>query len=313
MVDRLRKVTGHPAFFNWGMGPAVTGYGLLLLAMGRLRAEHIAVLGVWLLLNYWPRLRPFLLGLLPFLLFGLIYDGLRFVMPTIHQAVPPHVVGPYALERQLFGWHEPDGRVLLPTDLLAAVHSTPLLLASAFGYLFYLYEAFVVAIALFFVDRDLLRRFGWGFFLLSMMGLLTWCLYPAAPPWYVAKHGFGPADVHAIADPARLASVDAMLGIRLFGGTYSRASDVFGAMPSLHAADPVFVWLFVRQVAGRWRWLFAAFAGLVSFAAIFLGHHYLIDVLAGWAYAGAAYFAAEELLHRRWPEVEPAAALQDLG
>jgi membrane-associated phospholipid phosphatase len=57
------------------------------------------------------------------------------------------------------------------------------------------------------------------------------------------------------------------------------------ATPSLHAVYPMFIALYCIRVSGRrvaWL-LFLPVA--VSFAAVFLGHHYVIDLLAGYAYA----------------------------
>ena len=61
-------------------------------------------------------------------------------------------------------------------------------------------------------------------------------------------------------------------------------------------------WLYVRRSELlRWHLPFFLFWALMAFAAVFLGHHYVIDVSLGTIYAVLAYAAAEELLHRRWP------------
>ena len=122
------------------------------------------------------------------------------------------------------------------------------------------------------------------------MGQTTYFLYPAAPPWYVLKHGTGPANLEIQSDPARLSAVDDYLGITYFSSIYSRSSNVFGALPSLHAAYPLLVWITTRSVFPKFHWFFLALAILTGFAAVYLCDHYVIDVLLGACYAATAYF-----------------------
>jgi len=80
-----------------------------------------------------------------------------------------------------------------------------------------------------------------------------------------------------------------MLGIRYFHGFYARTSNVFAAVPSMHVAYPLLVWLFGRERYPRLNWALASFWLLVCFSAVYLGHHYVVDVLVGCAYAFLAY------------------------
>ena len=75
-----------------------------------------------------------------------------------------------------------------------------------------------------------------------------------------------------------------------FQAIYSRSSNVFGALPSLHAAYPFLVWITSLKVFPRAHWLFLGLSLLTGFAAVYLCHHYVIDVLLGLAYATIAYF-----------------------
>ena len=53
----------------------------------------------------------------------------------------------------------------------------------------------------------------------------------------------------------------------------------------MHAGFPLLVALFARRIMGRVSALFFIHAGLAAFAAVYLNHHYVIDLLAGWAFA----------------------------
>ncbi len=65
--------------------------------------------------------------------------------------------------------------------------------------------------------------------------------------------------------------------------------------PSGHAANAVLTWGVLAMVARRWRrtgaWLTAGLAVLVGLATVYLGTHWVSDVVAGWA-AGALVLLA---------------------
>ena len=61
------------------------------------------------------------------------------------------------------------------------------------------------------------------------------------------------------------------------------------AFPSLHAAFPFLSFLVLRRAFGRIGWLAFAYFLLTSFSIVYLGDHYVIDVLAGVAFAAASY------------------------
>ena len=80
---------------------------------------------------------------------------------------------------------------------------------------------------------------------------------------------------------------------------YSQSSNVFGALPSMHAAFPLLLtyystryknWfltgLFVLSLSGIW------------FGAIYTSHHYLIDILAGIFCGFLGIMITERLLNK---------------
>jgi hypothetical protein len=154
--------------------------------------------------------------------------------------------------------------------------------------------------------RRLLARFGWTFLLMNIVGFATYYVYPAAPPWYVADYGLGPANLAARSSAAGAARWDAITGIPYFAGFYGRSADVFGAIPSLHVAYPLLTYLHGREL--RKRWLDVASFGLfllVSFAAVYLNHHYVLDVLLGVLYTLVAWGIDLALERRRLRKALP--------
>jgi membrane-associated phospholipid phosphatase len=178
-------------------------------------------------------------------------------------------------------------------DWLQLHDSLPLDLVAAIPYGTFLFVAIGFAIYLYVKDYERMRVFGWVFLLVNLAGFATYHLYPAAPPWYFHAHGCT-VDLAAHASEApKLARVDAFLGIHYFHDFYGRASDVFGAMPSLHVAYPLLILLFgwpVMHTLGR---TFAVvFLVLMCSAAIYLDHHWIVDVLVGLGYALAIFAIA---------------------
>jgi membrane-associated phospholipid phosphatase len=81
-----------------------------------------------------------------------------------------------------------------------------------------------------------------------------------------------------------------------FAGLYGRASDVFGAFPSLHVAYPTLMLAIGWRVQGPLgRALLALFLVWMSISAVYLDHHWVIDIVAGIAYGLAAAYAAHRL------------------
>eukprot|EP00211_Chloroparvula_japonica_P014131 CAMPEP_0119132494 /NCGR_PEP_ID=MMETSP1310-20130426/11869_1 /TAXON_ID=464262 /ORGANISM="Genus nov. species nov., Strain RCC2339" /LENGTH=260 /DNA_ID=CAMNT_0007123131 /DNA_START=51 /DNA_END=829 /DNA_ORIENTATION=- len=101
---------------------------------------------------------------------------------------------------------------------------------------------------------------------------------PTAPPWYIINYGYEPATYDVPPNPGRLTDIDDVLGITMFGGLYGGNPVVFGSMPSLHAAWPFTIAVFSRHTLGPWKWVYVLW---VWWAAVYLTHHYVIDIIGG--------------------------------
>ena len=84
-------------------------------------------------------------------------------------------------------------------------------------------------------------------------------------------------------ETAGLGRWDAMMGVSIFDGLYSRNSNVFAALPSLHAAYMLIAFIYsLKARCSVWlRVLFAVICLGIWFTAVYTSHHYIIDVLAG--------------------------------
>jgi membrane-associated phospholipid phosphatase len=97
----------------------------------------------------------------------------------------------------------------------------------------------------------------------------------------VEQYGFV-FNPHTPGNTAGLGRWDAYFHVRVFAGLYAKSSNVFAAMPSLHASYPFTVLYYGMRYRMRW-WnaLFALIMVGIWFAAVYASHHYVLDVLAG--------------------------------
>jgi membrane-associated phospholipid phosphatase len=56
--------------------------------------------------------------------------------------------------------------------------------------------------------------------------------------------------------------------------------------------------LFFWRPAGRWRWLLPLYPLAMAFSLVYMGEHYVIDILLGWLYAVVVYFVGTALMDR---------------
>ncbi len=113
------------------------------------------------------------------------------------------------------------------------------------------------------------------------LGAIFYWAIPTAPPWWAAAHGRleGREPVHA-----RRMMIE--YGPRFWGDLWEPLYDVLGgnplaAMPSLHFATSLMgahLLSEVGPVAGAVGWGYAAALGL---ALVYLGEHYLVDLIGG--------------------------------
>jgi hypothetical protein len=171
--------------------------------------------------------------------------------------------------------------------------------------------AFLVYVSHFFVtpllaaflwvrDRWRFRRFAAALALLTLLGSITFVVFPAAPPWMASEQRLIGPTTRLIPQLWTWIGVGASDG--LVGTGYRYANDV-AAVPSLHAALALLVALAVWP--RRWwaRTLVATYPLAMAFAIVYTGEHYVADVLLGWAYAlasfGAVRWIARRLASRR--------------
>jgi hypothetical protein len=240
----------------------------------------LAALALQSLGRGWAALVRLLADWLPLVALLMLYDLSRGMADGL--GVPVHVTEPVSVDRWL-------GAGVLPTvwlqqhwgaDWWAAVAS--LVYSSHF-----VVTPLVLAV-LWLRDRACWVGYARLVLALSAAGLVTYVLYPVAPPWLASRDG-------VIEHVDRISSSGwAVLGLPK-AGTLLHAGqgqvNAVAAVPSLHTAFAVLTCLVLLPLARRlWqRAALVSYAVVMPLVLVWSGEHYVIDTLLGALYATAVW------------------------
>ncbi len=213
-----------------------------------------------------------------FLGWTLLYDAMS-IMPN-HEVNSVHIKDLYDLEVLLFGIYESGTKISL-CEWVVSRYNAFLSFILGFSYLLWMPAPMLYAFYLIFAKKSAISYFSVAYFLTNVIGVLFYYLIPAAPPWYYLNHG-PEVDLLVPGSAAGLAEFDKIIGLDIFQGIYSNNSNIFGAIPSLHAAYPLLCLFIARKFQHRgWMFFFGAMSIGTWIAAVYTQHHYVIDVLCG--------------------------------
>ncbi|KAG0260348.1 Aureobasidin resistance protein Aur1 [Mortierella polycephala] len=255
--------------------------------------------------------RAFMLPFLSIAAWLILFYCCRFIpaewRPHIFTSVLP------ALENILYGGNISE---------LLAVSTTPLkdLLAwMPYGVLHFALPFITSALIVYFGPPGTLPVFARTFGYMNLAGVLTQILFPCAPPWYETNYGsFEPATYAMPGSPGGLARVDDILGTNMYKSTFTASPLVFGAFPSLHSACAWQLAFFLVYIFGPRSIPFVVgYVFWVWWATMYLGHHYVVDLVGGAGYAVVAFWIGSFFLPSVLPQVhhniKAAHVIHDLG
>lgn len=223
--------------------------------------------------------RRFILGFTVFIVFWVLFDSMKLFPNYRYNTV--HIESLYHLEKKLFGIKSAAGVLLTPNEFWFAHKNTTLDILAGCAYLCWIPLPLAFAGYLFYKNKDHFFQFALSFLFVNLVGFVVYYACPAAPPWYVQLHGFD-FNPHTSGNTAGLGRWDDYFHAHVFAGLYAKSSNVFAAMPSLHAAYPLTVLYYGIKFRLRWiNILFATIMVGIWFAAVYSSHHYVLDVLAG--------------------------------
>lgn len=292
----MRRTIGFPVKVARGYQESQTRHRRALLAI---QVAYFALLGAVLLYTgNWPTpdqiglalfafaillARPlaFLRDWVPFVLLILSYEALR---GDAHGLFTVHIGFPITMDKAMFGGTLPT--VWLQDHLWNPDHLVWYDYVAAFMHPMHYLVPLAMAFVLWMRSRRLYWRYVASYLLLTYAGFITYVFYPMAPPWYAADLGRIPPVTQILGQVLWKNSVSHPI---VFVYSHFNPNDV-AAMPSLHAAFPVLVWLICWRLRPRWGWAVVFYPLLMDWAVVYMGEHYVTDCIFGTLYGAGAYF-----------------------
>ena len=265
--------------------------------VGLLPAQVFMVLLFNLLFLAHPVSRRLAVALLPFVAFEICYDWMR-LYPN-YKVNPIDIYGLYATELSLFGVVS-EGVTMIPGEYFMLHHSALADLLAGFVYLCWVPGPMALGLWLLYKgEARWYLRFALCFLFVNFLGFAGYYLHPAAPPWYALQFGFEP-DFSTPGNVAGLGRFDELIGVPVFQSIYVNNSNIFAAIPSLHAAYMLVATVYA--ILSRRSWPLIAVCALITVGiwctAVYSCHHYIVDVVLGIFTALIGIYFFESLLMR---------------
>ena len=267
--------------------------------VGLLPAQVFMVLLFNVLFLAHPVSRRLAVALLPFVAFEICYDWMR-LYPN-YKVNPIDIYGLYATELSLFGVVS-EGVMMIPGEYFMLHHSALADLLAGFFYLCWVPGPMALGLWLLYKgEARWYLRFALCFLFVNFLGFAGYYLHPAAPPWYALQFGFEP-DFSTPGNVAGLGRFDELIGVPVFQSIYVNNSNIFAAIPSLHAAYMLVATVYA--ILSRRSWPLIAVCAFITIGiwctAVYSCHHYIVDVVLGIFTALIGIYFFESLL-MRWP------------
>jgi membrane-associated phospholipid phosphatase len=222
--------------------------------------------------------RRFVRDWAPFIALFLAFEAMRGIPYGILGTV--HVTELSSAELQIFGQIptlvlQQFYRSLVLDYLGAFLYSLHFIIPTVFGFILWKYS-----------PRNY-WKYICAFLVCSYAALITALLYPSAPPWF----GVNATRI--------LFQVDHEIGVPAYHIIFDYIqANPFAAFPSLHAAYPWLVSLSAIKIKRAKALPILVLPIGIWFSAVYLGEHYVIDILGGVAYSTCAFLLAEKLIPR---------------
>lgn len=223
------------------------------------------------------RFLGFLRDWVPFVVIFLGWEAMRGIATKTN--FTPHVRDLANIESTLFGGHVPSA--VLQQALNVGTLGRVLSYGATVVYFCHFVFPLAAGMVLWLVDRVQFVRFTTALLGMALVAFVFFLLVPTAPPWYAEQRGV-------------ISGVQKIIGTTLPSAVSPYYTNLnpnpVAAFPSLHAAFPFLGFLALLRVYPRAAWLAFAWCILVWFSVVFLGEHYVVDVIAGVALAAASWW-----------------------
>jgi membrane-associated phospholipid phosphatase len=226
--------------------------------------------------------KQFVRELTPFIVLLLSYEALQGVAgsiaiaPVIHATAASATIAPYGFYQAV------QSAFLSPglTDVMTFMYGLhfPLIIISA--------------VLFWYSNRLIYRRYVYSLVAVSYVSLLFYVIAPSAPPWYNGVVTNLLTNTSAQAGSSSIIGEFAKIGSLI-------ESDKFAAFPSLHAAYAVLFGYFTIKLKRIYALVSAPIVGGILFSTIYLGQHYITDLIGGIAVAAGAVYLMTRLITKK--------------
>jgi len=247
----------------------------------------LAFLPVTLVLG---KTRQFARELTPFIVLLLSYEALQGVagslaiIPVIHPTASSATITPY-------GFYQAVQSAFLSPDLTDVM---------TFLYGLHFPLIIIASVVFWYANRTIYKRYVYSLVAVSYVSLLFYIIAPSAPPWYNG------VVTNLLASTSSQAGSSGIIGEFAKIGSMIE-SDKFAAFPSLHAAYAVLFGYFTIKLKKIYAVVSVPIVGGILFSTVYLGQHYIIDLIGGTAVAACCVFIMTRTIRR---QVEPAITIE---
>ncbi|MHA1911001.1 MAG: phosphatase PAP2 family protein [Candidatus Kariarchaeaceae archaeon] len=289
LKDRFSDVTFKHNLLVFSL---IIGYLLLIKLITPLRPDH-AFLAIFMLTLWLGKAKQFARDWSVFIIAWVAYDAMRGIADNISGKVGGQWI--YDLDVKItFGifnnepiplWFQDHSNIFV-TIIAGFFYSLHMVIPLLMAWIFWYFKS---------DDNDYYIqywRFVVAFVVTSIIGVIIFVIHPVAPPWYYLEQGgfvSPPAGYETAPNAGLLTDVDDLIGFNVFTSFYETfESNPFAAFPSLHAGYAFLCAIISTRTWGkkaRWVWIYPI--GM-SISAMYLNHHWMVDLFAGWlvAYVG---------------------------
>jgi len=272
-LDAARKAS--PLLF-WLRAATIVGVAVLFVVQRNFWTPDTLFIVLLALFVVLGQARAFLLRFAPFLLLLLTYDSFRSIADQLNTHV--HFTEMINFDRFITGGSLPTADL---QNILWHGHVQWYDFYFYFLYTIHFLAPVLLAILLWKLRPKMYWSFVGALVGLSFAAFFTYVIFPAAPPWMAS-------DLHYIAPIHHISSdVWSAMGVTNYSQVYAKlAPNAVAAVPSLHAAYPTLFVLFLISAFG-WRrtWWTIIYPISIWVGVVYLGEHYVFDVILGIIYA----------------------------
>lgn len=228
------------------------------------------------MLGFLPTL--FFLGTVPIIAFlgsskEMVKYWVSFISILLSYEALQGTVGSLAASTGVFAIYNVDKMIwgFDVTGWIQTAFKSPAMTAvTSFFYTLHFPLIIATSLIVWYAKRPLFGKYVTAMVLTSYAALVTFIVLPTAPPWYqgVAANLYQSAYVSVL--PQGVMSIQSLI-----------EADKFAAFPSLHAAYAIIFSYFMIKIDRRLALVAIPITVAILFSTLYLGQHYLIDLIGG--------------------------------